>query len=107
VHVCAIKAYRGSIGIAPVIFDLSTRWKCIRRCTSWGKSSSRCWVGAWWADRANLDILQKRKSLAVAGFAPSTVWSQYQLSYPGFLLKIIKNKKKKLLFFFGNKMGHT
>jgi hypothetical protein len=40
--------------------------------------------------RASLDILQKIRSLAVPGFAPSTVWSLYQLSYPGFLLKIIK-----------------
>jgi len=72
-HVCAIKAYRGSRGIAPVIFDLTTRWKCINCLISWGKSSSMCWVGGWVGLQASLDILQKRKSVAVPGFAPSAV----------------------------------
>jgi len=73
VHVCAIKAYRGSRGIAPVIFELSTRLKCISHFISRGKSSSTCWVGGWVGLRVSLDILQKRKSVVVTGFAPTTV----------------------------------
>jgi len=59
--------------MAPVILELNTRWKCISHFISWGKSSSTCWVGGQVGLRASLDILQKGKSVAVTGFAPSTV----------------------------------
>jgi hypothetical protein len=58
-----------------------------------GKEVQHCWVGGWVGLRVSLDILRKRKSLAVPGFVPPTVQSLYQLSYAGLLLKIVKNTK--------------
>ena len=54
----------GSIGIVPLIHDLSTRW---RQLTSWsscftlGRNPCTHWIGSWVGYRASLGIWKKRK----------------------------------------------
>ena len=55
----------GSRGIAPLIHDLSTRWKWVVRFMRQllyplGKNPSTNWIGGWVDANAGLDVLEKR-----------------------------------------------
>jgi len=57
----SVKAYWGSVGIAPHILNLTARWW-------WSASCTGCftpWIGGWVGPRANLDAVAKRKILII------------------------------------------
>ena len=74
----------GSRGIAPLIHDLSTRWKWVVRFMPQllyplGKNPSTHWIGGWVDANAGLDILP------LPAFRPWNVWAivepLYRLCY--------------------------
>jgi hypothetical protein len=66
-----MKAYRRSKGMAPLILNVSSRWKCVVNVTSWPLSPSEKdpgtrWIGEWVGLMAGLDVSETRnvKSLS-------------------------------------------
>jgi hypothetical protein len=60
----AMKAYWGSVGIAPRILDLGTRWRSASRpgrFTPKERTPGTHWIGGWVGPRAFLDTVVKRK----------------------------------------------
>jgi hypothetical protein len=55
-----MKAYRDSRGIAPVILNLDTRWRCVLNLPL-GENLGTYYIGVWVDRGAGLDDLKKRK----------------------------------------------
>ena len=66
-HVHAVKAYKGNIGIAPLILILGTSWRLLVSFTQPATFTSRKDPGGWMSLRPSLDISVKKKALVHTG----------------------------------------
>ena len=62
----AVKACRGSRGIAPLILNLSARWRWVFNVTSRElypreRTPGTIWIGRWMGPGAGLDVRERRK----------------------------------------------
>jgi len=92
VPVYTMMVYKGSRCTAPLILNLSTRWRWVvnfihQAATSLGNNHSTYWVRGCRVSKYGMDILDKRKCLAHAGICflhhRTNNLSPYQVRYPG------------------------
>jgi hypothetical protein len=74
-----MKAYRGSGGIDPRIFDLDTRWRWVvsftpRLLYPQGKSPGTHWIGGWVGPTTVLDeVMEKKNFQPLPGLVPPII----------------------------------
>jgi hypothetical protein len=68
----AVKAYGGSVCIAPYFLDFGTRWRwmvsfTLRLLYPWERTLGVHWIGGWVDPRAGLDDAEKKKFFTLPG----------------------------------------
>ena len=100
VPIYAMKAYRGSRGIAPLILNLGTRgrWVLTSHSDSFipGKNSVTHWKRGWWAPESVWTALEIRKCLAPTGIRTPDRPALNQLATPTALSRLILQSSCKI-----------